>query len=90
MHKSTKIIAWIFYGISVVIALTGVFVLNHTYTSISLASLILLVPWIICIVDSIRSGENTNGLWIFILVFFGFVTIPFWLAMKNNKTQHKK
>lgn len=87
MRKSTRIIAWTLYGISVLIILLGVILFDYKYIAISLASLFLTVPWIICIVSSIKSKENANGLWIILIILFGMIAIPIWLVRHGNKKE---
>ncbi len=84
MKKSTKIVAWTLYCISVLILLIGLISSHSKYLTISLASILLLAPWIICIVNSAKSKNNGNGLWVYVIAFFGLVSIPLWLVFHAN------
>jgi len=52
---------------------------DYKYSAISYGAILSFVPWIICIVDSVKSKKNANGLWVILIIAFGTIFIPLWL-----------
>ncbi len=88
MKKSTRTISWVIYIIGVLLLLYGA-KLNPDFeiklTWIALSSILLSVPWIICIIHSIKSKDNQNGLWIYFLFFMGVIFIPLYLIRTRTE-----
>ena len=86
MKKSTLIISWVFYLLSLIILIVG-YALHSSETPswslLSLISITLTTPWIICILNAIKNKKS--GLWIFGLIFSGMLVIPFYLIKQTRK-----
>ena len=88
MKKNTQITAWVFYLLSVVILFIGlVFPFEHKLLYIIYSHIILIVPWIICIVNSLKP-KPTSYVWPSFLFFVGLIAIPLYLIriQKNIKS----
>ncbi len=84
MKPLTLTICWILYLLSISLLVTAfVFRQETLFTRIGMASLILMIPWIICIVDSVKRKNNSNGLWTYLLIFVGLIFIPVYLLVKR-------
>lgn len=73
MKKNTLIVSWSLYLLSAIILIIELgFRSNETpgFINLSIASLILMIPWIICIVSAIKNKKE-NGIWVFGLIFLG-------------------
>jgi hypothetical protein len=93
MNKTTQIISWISYTLSVLLLSLGfIFRSEHLLFYLSNSCLILMIPWIICIVNSLKPKNHSYGLWPYLLFFFGLVTIPIYLIQiqKNNNPGQNK
>lgn len=56
---------------------------SHNFLYLSISALILTIPWILCIISSIKS--KGDDLWTYLVIIFGFITIPIHLLMINKK-----
>jgi hypothetical protein len=91
MQKTTQIISWILYFLSLIFLLIGlIFRHEHIIVYLGYTTFILTIPWIICIVNSFKSKNSSNGLWPFFLFFFGLIAIPLYLIkiQKPNKIRY--
>lgn len=80
--RTTSLILYL-AGLSL-IATALLFRQETLFTLIGMASMILMIPWIICIADSFKRKNNSNGLWTYLLIFFGLVFIPVYLLYKHS------
>jgi len=88
MRKTTQIISWILYCLSLIILLIGlIFRHEHIIVYLSYTTIILTIPWIICIVNSFKPKNNSNRLCPFFLFFFGLITIPLYLIKIQKQTR---
>ncbi len=85
MKKSTSTIAWLFYLVSIpVLAYGSIQGFHHKYAFMILGCLILTVPWIICLINSVKPKNSVNGLWPYFIFFFGLVAMPFYLFERRK------
>ncbi|MDX9769439.1 MAG: hypothetical protein RBT19_03700 [Tenuifilaceae bacterium] len=89
MKRSTATIAWIFYITGLIPILLFVFneyIKVSTFPLISF-SLVMVIPWIICIVDYIKMDEKKDYLWLIILITFSLPSIPVHLVKRRVKSE---
>lgn len=88
MKKFTFAIALILYSLSVLIVFYGLFFgLSHRWSWVILGGNLMIIPWLICLIHSIKSRNSMNVLWIYFLFFTGYITMPFYLMklVKENR-----
>lgn len=89
MKRSTATIAWIFYItglIPILLIFFNEYIKVNILTLISFG-LVMVIPWIICIVDYIKMDGKKDYLWLFILITFGVPSIPVHLVKRRVKSE---
>ena len=79
MKKSFLVISWIFYLLSLAALAYGFITQSSILGGILKGVILLIVPWLICIIDCVKSDTKSKGLWIYFIISFGLISIPLWL-----------
>lgn len=90
MKKKNLTISWILYIIGVIILIYELKFGSTevpSWTIFSFAALAISIPWILCIVDAIKT-KNVHALWVWGLILNGIVLIPIYL-IKQPKALSK-
>ena len=85
-------ISWIFYIIPIVLVGYEIgFSPNDTtsLTIVSAASLLITIPWVICIINAIKNNK-IHSLWVLGLIFSGLLVIPFYLIRQTREFNYKQ
>lgn len=86
MSKVNKTIAAVLYLLGMGITLWGLLKGKQSITAINLGVLTLLIPWIICLKQTLQMKPQ-RLLWFYVLFFFGVLSIPIFLLSTTPKNQ---
>jgi uncharacterized integral membrane protein len=83
MKLITKILNITLYiiGMAMVI-LGGFFFKDYLFQLISIGSIILLIPWISCHINNLKSQNKNKFAWVVFLFFFAGIAVPVYLLRK--------
>jgi hypothetical protein len=87
MKKNAQIIAWVSYLLSVLFLLIAIVLPQKRELFFLIYALIQFVPWIICIVNSLKQ-KPLSLIWPIFLFIGGLIAIPIYLIwiQRNNKS----
>ena len=89
MKRSTTTIAWVLYIAGLILLLISL--LNGhseaTFWPLIYGSLLIAIPWIICIIDYIKMDGKKDYLWLLFLISFGLPSIPVHLVKRRVKKE---
>jgi hypothetical protein len=83
-------VAWTFYIIGMLICLSMIFDRNHITLKLLIGTLFLLVSWIAIFIELIKNPVKNKGLFIYLLIFFGGVFIPYYLITRKDRVNQIK
>jgi hypothetical protein len=89
MKRSAATIAWILYitGLISILAFLIFGYCEATFWTLISGSLLMAIPWIICIVDYIKMDGKKDYMWLIILITFSLPSIPVHLVKRRVKSK---
>ena len=85
MKKNIQIIAWVSYSLSLLFLLLAIVFPSKRELLFTIYALIQFVPWIICIVNSLKQ-KPISWIWPIFLFIGGLIAIPIYLILiQKNK-----
>ncbi|NND77420.1 MAG: hypothetical protein HKN39_04495 [Flavobacteriales bacterium] len=85
MSKKNKLGLGIIYILGIAVLLMGIIPEEFNLTKALIGSALILSVWIICIRHAIKN--NVSGMWLYLLLFAGGITLPAYLLKKTNSTK---
>ena len=84
MSKTKIIISAVAYFMGMGIFIFGLFSDPRSYFTASIGVLVVLVPWFLCLANSMRRS-NAGALWSFFIFILGALAIPIYLITLINE-----
>lgn len=86
MGKSTLIVSFGLYALSISMILMGTYVHDEiNYTKIIVGATLMIIPWAICLINAVKT--NKSALWISFLAIMGAVAIPFYIRAELKESK---